>query len=143
MGISHGFRYDASILEVAMLQRGFMGAFDIKPDRVAFATSATNAASIGADFQPRKNFLERLFSVVCDVHPGEGLGATCRSQRRKWWSGTSARMQPSFTSSKSQSISWNARDRAAEQATSSQPPECIYRTNDHAPIPAGESHSGA
>jgi hypothetical protein len=39
--------------------------------------------------------------------------------------------------------SWNARHRAAEQTTSSQRPECIYRTNDHAPTPAGESRSGA
>ena len=31
----------------------------------------------------------------------------------------------------------------AEQTTSSQRPEWIYRTNDHAPIPAGESRSGA
>ena len=31
----------------------------------------------------------------------------------------------------------------AEQTTSSQRPECIYRTNDHAPIRAGESRSGA
>ena len=44
---------------------------------------------------------------------------------------------------KSRSTSWNARDRAAEQTTSSQQPQCIYRTNDHAPIPAGESRSGA
>src|SRR3984885_3138986 len=58
-----------------MLQRGFMGAFDIKPDRVAFATSATNAASIGTNLQPRKNPLEKLLSVICDVRPGEGLGA--------------------------------------------------------------------
>src|SRR5271154_2360827 len=62
--------------EVAMLQRGFMGAFDIKPDRVAFATSSvTNATSIRADLQPRKNLLEKLLSVVCDVRPGEGPGA--------------------------------------------------------------------
>jgi AAA family ATP:ADP antiporter len=59
-----------------MLQRGFMGAFDIKPDRVAFATSSvTSAASIGAHLKPRKNLLERILSVVCDVRPGEGLGA--------------------------------------------------------------------
>jgi hypothetical protein len=58
-----------------MLQRGFMGAFDIKPDTVAFATSVPNAASIGADLLPRKNLLERLLSVICDVRPGEGLGA--------------------------------------------------------------------
>jgi ATP:ADP antiporter, AAA family len=59
-----------------MLQRGFMGAFDIKPDRVAFAAPwVTDAASIGADLQLRKNLLERLLSVVCDVRPGEGLGA--------------------------------------------------------------------
>lgn len=44
-------RYDASIREVAMLQRGFMGAFDKKPDRVAFAkSSVASAASIGAGF---------------------------------------------------------------------------------------------
>jgi hypothetical protein len=61
--------------EVLMLQRGFMGAFDIKPDKVAFGTSVANAASIGADLQPRKNLLERLLSVTCDVRPGEGLGA--------------------------------------------------------------------
>ena len=58
-----------------MLQRGFMGAFDVKPDRVAFAASVTNAASIGVGSPPRKNLLERLLSVVCDVHPGEGPGA--------------------------------------------------------------------
>ena len=51
-----------------MLQRGFMGAFDIKPDRMAFAmSSATNAASSGVDLRPRKNLLERLLSVICDV----------------------------------------------------------------------------
>jgi hypothetical protein len=45
-----------------MLQRGFMGAFDIKPDRVAFATSsATNAASVGADLQFRKNLWRGFF----------------------------------------------------------------------------------
>jgi hypothetical protein len=34
-----------------MLQRGFMGAFDKKPDRVAFAkSSVASAASIGAGF---------------------------------------------------------------------------------------------
>lgn len=50
---------------------------------------------------------------------------------------------PPFTSLRSRSTSWNARDRGAEQTTSSQRPECIYRTNDHAAIPAGESRSGA
>jgi AAA family ATP:ADP antiporter len=58
-----------------MLQRGFMGAFDVKPDRVAFAASVTNPAPIGVSSPPRKNLLERLLSVVCDVHPGEGPGA--------------------------------------------------------------------
>ena len=59
-----------------MLQRGFMGIFDIKTDRVALATSSgTNAASIGGNLGPRKNLLERFLSVVCDVRPGEGLGA--------------------------------------------------------------------
>jgi ATP:ADP antiporter, AAA family len=53
-----------------------MGAFDTKPDRVAFATSpVTNAVLIAADLQPGKNLLERLLSVVWDVCPGEGLGA--------------------------------------------------------------------
>ena len=53
-----------------------MGIFDIKTDGVAFATSsATNAASIEADLRPRKNLLERILSVVCEVRPGEGLGA--------------------------------------------------------------------
>jgi AAA family ATP:ADP antiporter len=53
-----------------------MGAFDIKPDRIAFATSSVpNAASIGGDLQPQRNLLERLLSVVGDVRPGEGLGA--------------------------------------------------------------------
>jgi ATP:ADP antiporter, AAA family len=52
-----------------------MGVFDIKPDSVAFAMLPGNAASIEADLQPRKNFLERILSVVCDVDPGEGLGA--------------------------------------------------------------------
>src|SRR5271170_4874576 len=62
--------------EVAMLQRRFMGAFDIRPDRAAFAApSVTNAISAEADLQPRKNLLERILSVVCDVGPGEGLGA--------------------------------------------------------------------
>jgi ATP:ADP antiporter, AAA family len=59
-----------------MLRRGFMGAFDIKPDRVAFAgPSVTNATSVGANSQSRKNRLERILSIVCDVGPGEGLGA--------------------------------------------------------------------
>jgi ATP:ADP antiporter, AAA family len=59
-----------------MLQRNFMGAFDPKPDRVAFATSsATNGTSIGVDLRPGKNLLERLLSIVCDVRPGEGPGA--------------------------------------------------------------------
>ena len=74
IGITARTRYDASIREVTML-RGFMGAFDIKPDKMAFATSVANGASIGTDLQPRKNLLERLLSVVCDVRPGEGLGA--------------------------------------------------------------------
>jgi ATP:ADP antiporter, AAA family len=52
-----------------------MGVFDINPDNVAFATSPGNAASIRANLQPRKNLLERLLSVICDVCPGEGLGA--------------------------------------------------------------------
>jgi AAA family ATP:ADP antiporter len=53
-----------------------MGTFDIKPDRAAFATSsATSGASAEADLQSRKNLLERILSVVCDVRPGEGLGA--------------------------------------------------------------------
>jgi hypothetical protein len=43
-----------------------MGAFDIKPDLVEFAASATNAASIPADLQPGKNLLERLLSVIFD-----------------------------------------------------------------------------
>jgi ATP:ADP antiporter, AAA family len=48
----------------------------MKPDKVAFATSsATNAALVGADLQSRKNLLERILSVVCDVRPEEGLGA--------------------------------------------------------------------
>jgi ATP:ADP antiporter, AAA family len=59
-----------------MLQRGFMGAFDIKPARAAFASSSVStAASIGTDLQSRKSLLERLLSVVCDVGPGEGPGA--------------------------------------------------------------------
>jgi ATP:ADP antiporter, AAA family len=57
-----------------MLQRGVMGAFDIKSDRVAFATSAANASSVG-DLQPPKSLLERLLSIICDVRPGEGSGA--------------------------------------------------------------------
>lgn len=52
-----------------------MGVFDIKQNRVEFATSPGNAASIEATLQPRKNPLERLLSVICDVCPGEGLGA--------------------------------------------------------------------
>jgi AAA family ATP:ADP antiporter len=75
MGSDHGPRYDPTIGEVVMLQRGFMGIFDIKTDRVAFAASGTNAASIGFDLRPRKNLLERILSVVCDVRPGEGMGA--------------------------------------------------------------------
>jgi ATP:ADP antiporter, AAA family len=58
-----------------VVHRGFIGAFDIKPDSVASATSVANAASIGAGLQPRKNLLERVLSVVGDVRPGEGLGA--------------------------------------------------------------------
>src|SRR5277367_2307526 len=58
-----------------MLRREFMGVFDIKPDRVEFDTSLGNAASIGANLQPRKSPLERLLSVICDVCPGEGPGA--------------------------------------------------------------------
>jgi len=58
-----------------MLQRGFMGAFDVRPDRVAFAASLTNATSIGARAPLRKTILERILSVVCDVRPGEGPGA--------------------------------------------------------------------
>src|ERR1700749_1193872 len=37
---------------------------------------------------------------------------TCRSQRRRWWSDISARMQPFFTSSKSQLISDKTSDRS-------------------------------
>jgi hypothetical protein len=44
-----------------MLQRGFIGAFDIKPDKVALATSATNAASIGADLQSGRTFWRGFF----------------------------------------------------------------------------------
>ncbi len=60
-----------------MLQRGFMGAFDIRPDKVAFAApSVTNATLVGVELQSqRKNLLERILSVICDVCPGEGLGA--------------------------------------------------------------------
>ena len=59
-----------------MLQRGFMSIFEIKTDRVALAASSgTNAASIGFDLRLRKNPLERILSVICDVRPGEGLGA--------------------------------------------------------------------
>jgi AAA family ATP:ADP antiporter len=69
-------RYDASIGDVTILQRGFMGAFDIKPDKVGFATlSVPDAASLGVDLQLRKSLLERLLSIACDVCPGEGLGA--------------------------------------------------------------------
>jgi hypothetical protein len=42
--------------ELTILQRGLMGAFDTRPDRVAFSTSSvTNAASIGTDLQPGKS----------------------------------------------------------------------------------------
>ena len=59
-----------------MLQRGFLAVFDIKPGKVAFAqSSVTNVPSVQAGFQPRKNLLEKSFSVVSDVRPGEGLGA--------------------------------------------------------------------
>ncbi len=59
-----------------MPQRGFMGVFDMKSDQVVFArSSAANAPSLGVVFQPRKNLLEKVLSVVCDVRPGEGLGA--------------------------------------------------------------------
>jgi ATP:ADP antiporter, AAA family len=52
-----------------------MGAFDIKPDEVAFsASSATNAASIEADLQPQTILPQKFLSVVCDVRPGEDLG---------------------------------------------------------------------
>src|ERR1700729_2274579 len=53
-----------------------MGAFDTKADRIAFATSSgTNARSIEGNLGLRRNLLERFLSVVCDVRPGEGLGA--------------------------------------------------------------------
>ena len=53
-----------------------MGAFDTKADRIAFATSSgTNAGSIEGNLGLRRNLLERFLSVVCDVRPGEGLGA--------------------------------------------------------------------
>src|SRR5580658_7384158 len=53
-----------------------MGVFDKKTDGGGFATSsATNAASIDAGLSLRKNLLERILSVVCEVRPGEGLGA--------------------------------------------------------------------
>lgn len=59
-----------------MLERGFMGIFDIKTDRVALAmSSGTNASSIGFDLRPRRNLPERILSVVSDVRPGEGMGA--------------------------------------------------------------------
>ena len=54
-----------------------MGAFDIRPDKVAFAApSVTNATLVGVELQSqKKNLLERILSVICDVCPGEGLGA--------------------------------------------------------------------
>lgn len=53
-----------------------MRAFDTKPRKVAFATSAaTSMPSTGVIVGSRKNPLESILSVVCDVHPGEGLGA--------------------------------------------------------------------
>jgi AAA family ATP:ADP antiporter len=53
-----------------------MGAFDTDPDMATFATSSgANAASVGAGPRVRRNLLERFLSVVCDVRPGEGLGA--------------------------------------------------------------------
>jgi ATP:ADP antiporter, AAA family len=56
--------------------QGFMGIFGVKADGVAFATSSTtNAASSKTDVGPRKNLLEKILSVVCEVRPGEGLGA--------------------------------------------------------------------
>jgi hypothetical protein len=59
-----------------MLRRGFMGVYDIKPDRVAFATSSVaGATSIATYSQPRKTLLEKTLSVICDVRPGEVLGA--------------------------------------------------------------------
>ena len=67
---------------------------------------------------------------------------------KRWASGNSIRpdallmLGDNFYGSKSQST-WSVRDRVAEQATSSPRPECIYRTNDHARIPAGESRSAA
>jgi ATP:ADP antiporter, AAA family len=58
-----------------MPQLGFIGAFDIKPDKDASSTSsATNAASIEVDSQPQMNLLQKILSVVCDVRPGEDLG---------------------------------------------------------------------
>jgi AAA family ATP:ADP antiporter len=72
----HGPRYDAVVPEVAIPRRGCRDVFDMKTNRIVFATSSgTNAASIEADLRPPKNLLERLLSVVCDVRPVEGLGA--------------------------------------------------------------------
>jgi ATP:ADP antiporter, AAA family len=59
-----------------MLKRRFIGIFDLKTDAVAFATSsATYAASIGADLGSRKNLLGGILSAAGDVRSGEGLGA--------------------------------------------------------------------
>src|SRR5271163_3780471 len=79
--------------------------------------------------------------------PGDGVCAmlglpTCRSQRRSWSSDILGKMQPYSTSSKSPT-SCKPHESPARQTTSSPRPECIHRTNDHAPAPAGESNSKA
>ena len=59
-----------------MLQRGAMEVFRTESDMLAFAGSpASDASSLGVVLQPRNNLLEKILSVVCDVHPGEGPGA--------------------------------------------------------------------
>ena len=59
-----------------MLQRGFMGVFDIKPAKRASATSsATNATSTKADRLTPKNLLDRILSLGRDTRLGERLGA--------------------------------------------------------------------
>jgi hypothetical protein len=58
-----------------MPKQRFIGIFDLKTDAVAFAaSSATYAASIGADLRSRRNLLDRILSAK-EVRSREGLGA--------------------------------------------------------------------
>jgi ATP:ADP antiporter, AAA family len=59
-----------------MLGRELMEVFSPKPNKMAFAAStASGVASLEVDSRPKKNLLEKTLSIICDVQPGEGLGA--------------------------------------------------------------------